>query len=251
VSKKLYPILIFICGILNYSWSQEMEPITTDRPDQSEASITVPAKYFQIETGFLYERVAPGESNTLTPNILWKYGINDRFELRLITDLAGSKSSQSKFNGLSPVVIGFKSSLANEKGGWPAISFIGHLGVPALSSKDFKTSYYVPSFRFCFSNSLSDKISLSYNAGAQWDGETPNPNFIYTLTGGYGITDKLSTFIELYGYLPQEGDNDHRFDAGFTYLTSNDTQVDISVGKGLSEGSPDYFLSCGFSFRFK
>jgi hypothetical protein len=228
-----------------------MDPILTDRPDQSEASKTVPPKYLQVETGFFFEQVESGVTNVLTPNIVWRYGINERFELRLITDLAGSKSKVSKFNGLSPVIIGFKSSLADEKGPFPSISFIGHLGIPVLSSKDYKTTYYIPSFRFCFSNSLTKKISLSYNVGAQWDGESANPSFIYTLTGGYGITEKFGSFIEAYGFLPQDGEKDHRIDMGFTYLLSNDMQADFSLGKGLNKNAPEYFISAGFSFRFK
>jgi outer membrane putative beta-barrel porin/alpha-amylase len=60
----------------------------------------------------------------------------------------------------------------------------------------------------------------------------------------------LSCFVELYGYLPEFGSPDHRFDAGFTFLITNMFQLDLSGGLGLSEISPDYFISTGFSVKF-
>lgn len=58
-----------------------------------------------------------------------------------------------------------------------------------------------------------------------------------------------TTFTELYGFLNKYVKADHRFDAGFTYLLNDYLMIDASSGFGISEISPQYFLSCGISCR--
>jgi len=124
------------------------------------------------------------------------------------------------------------------------------LSLPKLASKKLKTDYYTPEFRFTMQHTLSEKQTLSYNLGAEWDGISPEPTFIYTLTSGYSFSEKISGYIELYGFIPQIQKADHRFDAGLNYLLNPNHQLDISGGIGLSETSPDYFVALGYSFRF-
>jgi hypothetical protein len=100
-------------------------------------------------------------------------------------------------------------------------------------------------------HTLGDKQTLSYNLGAEWDGVTPVTTFTYTLTTGYSLTEKLGIYIEFFGFLPQFEKADNQFDGGFTYLINPNQQLDISGGIGLSEVAPRYYVSLGYSFRFK
>lgn len=232
-------------------FSQVLPPIQTDRPDQTECPFIVPVKYIQTETGFMYEKASSSENTVTHPSVLWKYGVNSRLEFRLITELESTKLAGTKISGLNPVTVGFKTNLAQEHGILPMVSFIGHLTIPDLAGKDKKATYYAPSFRFTMQHSLSDKISLGYNLGAEWDGESPEPTFIYTLTSGFELSEKFGSYIEIYGFAPQKGKADHRFDGGLTYLITSNVMVDLSGGVGLTPNAPDYFISTGFSFRFK
>jgi hypothetical protein len=99
-------------------------------------------------------------------------------------------------------------------------------------------------------HTLSDRFVLAYNLGTEWDGETPEPTFIYTLTTGCSITEKLGSYLEIYGFLPQNQQADHRVDGGFTYLVTNNVMMDASGGIGLSPNAPNYFISFGMSYRF-
>lgn len=233
------------------AFSQKLPPIQTDRPDQTECPFIVPAKYIQVESGFMYEKTGDSENSVTHPSVLWKYGISSRLEFRLITELETDKFRGGKGSGLNPVTVGFKTNLTQEHGIIPTVSFIGHLTIPDLAGKDMKVTYYAPAFRFTMQHSLSDKISLGYNLGAEWDGESPEPTFIYTLTSGFELSEKLGSYIELYGFAPQKGNVDHRFDGGLTYLITSNVMVDLSGGVGLTPNAPDYFISTGFSFRFK
>jgi hypothetical protein len=100
-------------------------------------------------------------------------------------------------------------------------------------------------------HTISNKQTLSYNLGAEWDGYSPEPTFIYTLTTGYSFTEKIGGYIEFFGFIPQIEKPDHRFDGGLTYLLNPNQQLDISGGFGLSKTSPDYYVALGYSFRFK
>ena len=39
-----------------FCYSQETEPIQTDRPDQTETPAIVPKEMFQVETGFSFQK---------------------------------------------------------------------------------------------------------------------------------------------------------------------------------------------------
>ncbi len=184
------------------------------------------------------------------PTILWKYGISQNIELRLITEVNFVKSFDNKITGFVPAIVGFKISVSEEKGFIPATGFIGHLTLPNAASSNFKATYFAPSFRFNMQHTLSNKFTLAYNLGAEWNGESSEPTFIYTLTSGMGITEKLGAYMEIYGFAPQYQINDHRADGGFTYLISKDIMVDISGGFGFTKQSPNSFFALGFSYRF-
>jgi len=237
--------------ILSTATAQELPSIQTDRPDQTECPFIVPKRYFQAEIGFAYERTDKQSSSYLLPSCLFKYGISDKTELRLITELESKKYSSKKNTGLNPVTIGFKTNIVKEKGIIPTISFIGHLTLPHVASCENKSEFYAPAFRFTMQHTLTSKISFAYNLGAEWDGLSPEPTFIYTVTSGFSLSDKVGCFIEFYGFAPQRSAADHRFDGGFTFLINNNIQFDIAGGAGLSSNAADYFLGTGISFRLK
>jgi Putative MetA-pathway of phenol degradation len=244
--------ILLLFGLFSiFGYSQDLPSIQTDRPDQTECPFIVPTNYLQMENGFSYQKTNDNSSEIIAPTILVKYGINDHFELRMISEYILNKHNSNQNSGINPVLFGFKSRLFEEKGILPLTSFIGHLSVPKLSAKTNKTTYYAPEFRFVMQHTISEKQSLSYNLGAEWNGETAEPTFIYTLTTGYSFSEKVSGYIELYGFIPQFEKPDHRFDGGICYLLNPNHQLDISSGFGLSETSPHYFVSLGYSFRVK
>jgi len=251
--KKIWSMLLLMSAGLAFAQEKEEKkelPLSADRPDQTETSVLVPKGMFQMENGFSYEKTNGNESEWMTLSTLIKYGVNDNFELRLIAEYTTLRSATDTVSGLLPIKLGIKAKLTDEKGAVPAISLLGHLLLPNTASKNLKAEYYAAEFRIAAQHTLSDKFNLGYNIGAEWDGETPDATFIYTLTTGASITEKLGAFVEVYGFAPEDDAANHNFDAGLTYLLNNDFMIDASCGVGLTENAPDYFLSAGFSFRF-
>lgn len=242
--------ILVLMSIANLK-AQVLTPIQLDRPDQTECPFITPVKYIQVENGFTFENTTRQEKCFNYPSSLWKYGINEKVELRLITEVATEQRGRETISGLIPITLGFKTSLLEEKGIIPKTSFIGHIITAEGGTKDFHTKYIAPSFRFTMQHTLTKKISLAYNLGMEWDGETAKHMYIYTLTTGFGLTDKLGCYAELYGFVSNYCKPDHRFDGGFTYLIHNDFMVDFSGGIGVTDNAPDGYLSLGISYRFK
>ena len=239
-------LAFFLVHLIN---AQSNEPIQADRPDQTETPSIVPKGMFQVETGFTLQKNEANSKTFSLPSTLWKYGVNENFELRLITEFVTEEINNTKSSGFTPVYIGFKVKLAEEKGIIPKTSFIAHISLPNVASTIYKTDYNATEFRFTMQHTLSKKVSLSYNLGSEWDGFTAEPTFVYTLTTGYSITEKLGSYVEVFGFAPQKEKANHNFDCGLTYLINNNFMLDLSSGIGITSNAPDNYIAFGFSFR--
>ncbi|MFD2822418.1 transporter [Lacinutrix iliipiscaria] len=232
-------------------------PLTTDRPDATEASSTVGKGVFQIETGVLYDAFedqnVKSENYTYNTTLL-RYGILDHLEFRLgwdfvegTTTINGNKLNDVT-SGFSPLLLGLKIDIAQEKNGWPEIAFIGHIFPLFTASQDYRPESTAVDFRFSMSHTLSEKSSLGYNLGGEWGNDSPEASAIYTLAYGYSISDKFGMYAELYGDFPEDNKANHYWDAGLTYLVSNDLQFDIYAGTSITKGQ-DILVGLGLSYR--
>jgi hypothetical protein len=255
LSFVLFLILSFLASFRAQAQTEKPE-IVTDRPDQTEAPVLVPKGALQIEMGFVYEKDNEQDVNEINytyNTTLIKYGINDNFELRFLTEYLGQKSAiseqySSSVRGLAPFAIGMKIKLADEKGFWPQAALLGHISTHT-GSDELDTRYTAADFRLTFEHKVSKKIVIGYNFGAEWNGETPEAIFLYTFTGSYSVTKKLAVYVETYSFFPEHSKPDHRFDAGLMYKFSPVVQWDVSAGVGLNKIAPDSYLSTGISFR--
>lgn len=273
-----------LIGLLLLTSTALYAQIETDRPDFTESPNVVPKGALQVETGFVVENDAaimtypfPGTAteervyrNTTLNTSLLRYGLLENLELRFNYALQSSKLHKyevveqgqawpsptelpdSAFNasrGFSTSFIGFKTNLY--KSDKMSIGFLGHLYIPELASGGFAKvagQKVAPEFLIPLTYDINDRFGIAVQYGLSWDGLTPNPTTSYTLALGYGITDKLSFYVEPYGFLTNNGDELHLINGGFTYLINDDFQVDLTGGFGLNEAAPDNFINCGASF---
>ncbi len=235
------------------------EPLVTDRPDATESSSTVGKGVLQFETGGIYESYENNNiknENYTYNTMLIRYGILDNMELRLgwdfvegITKVNGNKLDNIT-SGFSPLLLGMKVDITEENGLMPEIALIGHVFPVFSASTDYRPEHTGVDFRFSLSHTLSEKSSLGYNIGAEWGNDSPEATCVYTLAYGYSITDRFGVYAEVYGDLPEDHSANHYWDAGMTYLMSNDLQLDAYVGTSITEGQ-DILLGIGFSYRAK
>jgi hypothetical protein len=255
---KHFTFLFTLLTSTMLSAQEALPPMVTDRPDQTESAETVPAGHLQFETGAAYEHDENDnrsvERYTFNTSLL-RFGLTEGLEARLggaysvIETTPHDLPTSTTIEGTGPLYTGFKAMLHKEKGFMPAVAFLGSLSLPFTASGDFKAGHPAPGMRLAFAHTLGGSFSLGYNFGAEWDGDAPSALYPYSIALGFGATERLGLFAESYGYLSDVGPPDHRADGGLTYLVAPGVQADVSGGIGITELSPDYFVSLGFSLR--
>lgn len=229
--------------------------IDTDRPDQTESAFTIPKGWVQFEAGFNKQQNNKFGSEYFSPTLLSKYGLSSKLEFRLITTIITNSSllipqGNLSFTGLDPIQIGAKVSFWEAKKWIPKTSLIFHFGIPKTASKNFDIKKIAPNFRFTMQNELSKKVAIGYNLGAEWDGETNIPSYVYTFAPGMNISERWYGYIEAFGEIKKGESAQHSLDGGIAYYVTTDFKVDISSGFGISRSAPDWYMAIGASVRF-
>jgi hypothetical protein len=247
--------------------AQEQPPeLVTDRPDQTESTVVVPRGFFQLEGGWVHTADDEDEVTERSDdigNLLLRIGIFEKVELRLGWNGFTSRdrraaSIEERQEGLRDADIGAKIRLADQRGSRPTVAFLGALVLP-IGDDELTSSRFDPSFRFAFAHDLSDRSVFAYNLGMVWESEADDDgerkllsSGIYTLVSGFAITDRVATFVELYGSIPAtaSGTPSNSFDGGFVWRVRPNLQLDSAAGVGLSSAAADWFVGAGLSVRF-
>jgi hypothetical protein len=265
VALALYGILVTTSPIVSAQPGEAADstspgPIVTDRPTASASPLVVPRRTFQLEMGHKGTHTK-GDPESIDaqvfPDLLARYGINRKIEVRLAS--AGwtvESGPDERATGFSDISLGAKIALAEEKGRRPQMGFLVDVSLP-VGHSDFTTDRVVPKFLFLGSNTLSDRLGLTYNIGPGFVASTDNGKsdtnaeleYAVALSGSVG--GPFSLFGEFFGAftfgsnLPDR----HSFQAGTTILLSPRFQIDIRGGLGLVEGVPDWLIGAGLAFR--
>lgn len=224
--------------------------IVTDRPDQTESSQTVPKWALQLESGFLIAYHDNNQQTTrqiLLPTNLFRFGIADWIELRLLNQFEMLKISDQQFEGISDLEIGTKIQLLKKKNLNTEIAFISHLVIPT-GTKELTSDKYGTSNKLSISHMINKNIGIGYNAGYNYFG-MGNGDLTYSLSFGIGINEKVGIYAEPFGEFTNMDVFIVNFDAGFTYLANENLQFDFSFGTGLNQRMN--YISIGCSWLFK
>lgn len=251
------------------SASGQEGPIVTDRPDQTESAMTVSPGLVQFEAGlsFTHDADAVGRLRRFTvPATLVRVGLLDRLEARLgfagwQRVEQGAPGNGATQQGIADLDVGFKLRLAQERGAAPQVAVIASATLPTGQS-GFSSERVDPTLLLAASNTLSERVSLGYNVGAQWstvdvgaaDGRPVLETAVralYTLAFGLAVAERVGVFAEAFGELDLDrgGSNPVALDGGVTVSLRDNLQLDLSAGIGLNEAADDWFLGGGVAIR--
>jgi hypothetical protein len=242
--------------------------LVTDRPDQTESAAVVPLGTVQVETGALFSRDESGGEVIETvegPGTLVRIGLGSRTELRLGWDgwvreereLAGARGG-TRADGPADAEVGAKVKLRDEAGRLPEAALLVGVSLP-IGDDELTSDRLDPSLLLALAHTLSERLSLGYNAGVVWSSEVgdrgvreTHSHLAYTAALGIGLTDRLGAFAELFGEEPLDapGGSAVSADGGFTWLLRPNLQLDAYAGAGLTEEAPDWFAGAGLSLRW-
>lgn len=226
------------------------EPIITDRPDFTEAAVTVGKGRFQIETGVAGVRGRGGIREFGTEALL-RYGTTARSEVRLglpaYSQIRGGGSSES---GFGDIYAGAKFQLGPTKNGYD-ISVIPAVFLPG-GERDFSSGAIDPEVKLCVAKGLTERLGLSGMLYASYPtvDDARNATLQSTLSLSYALTEKIGSFYELVGTFPERGGSEAFIHTGVTYQPTPNTQWDIHIGVGLNDSAPISFFAGGYSIRF-
>ncbi len=218
--------------------------IVTDRPDFTESASTLGAGQLQIESGTLIEIEDQNKTWTLNTT-LFRYGIRKNLELRLVTELVQTKDRiDFRRKGIADLQLGVKYRIIE---GPIQVSYLGHVFFPT-GSEYFTNDGLGVSNKIALDGTLSERVSTGINLGVDLFREA-DPSYSYTWAVGISLTEKVGYFAEIFGDFANTNTINSYYDMGFTYLVSNDLQLDFSFGGDL-DSSRDYnFWSAGVSWR--
>lgn len=240
--------LALIVGLTSYAvFSQS---IITDRPDQTESSSTIEQGSLQIETGILIgftEDDFTSERQLLAPTALFRYGITNGVELRVLSQFESLKdqNSSQRINGISDLEIGTKVQLFKKEDINTEIAFVSHLILPTGSMGLTNDSFGTIN-KLSISHEINDALELGYNLGYDYFGEG-NGDLTYSVAFGFSVTDKLGIYIEPFGSFVDINTLEANFDAGIAYLLKDNVQLDFSFGTGINHTMN--YLSVGCSIN--
>ncbi len=244
-------LILIACNLLSAQiYAQE---IVTDRPDQTEASSTVPEGSLQMEMG-LQLTSTPNDifniSEIAAPNLLLRYGLTKGLELRVITELASSTSflldNEIRKSGFKDLAVGAKIQLLRKEDVNTEVALLSHVIVPT-GSLNFTEDQFGLESRFSISHNLGTKSSIGYNLGYNIY-ENATGTAIYTLALGTSVGEKGGVYVEPFGeYNLDTETHEASFDAGFTYLLKPNMQIDLSFGTGINHQMN--YMALGFSWN--
>lgn len=252
-----YPAsLAAVCCFLGAA-AVSAQDLVTDRPDQTESAVTVPAGRWQVESGVSLTHGDDVEVEELAATLV-RVGLAENFELRLgWAGLIRERGPGEDLDGAGDGELGAKLVLREENGAAPQLAVIAGTSVP-FGERGVSSERFDPALRLCVSRTLSQRLSLGANVGAEWSsevsaggGRSTGARGIYTVTLGAAVGERTGAFVELFGdfSLSQHGPPAHTLDGGVTFLVREDLQVDVAAGVGLSEAAPDWFVGVGVSWR--
>lgn len=242
-------LFILGLGIPSMVWSQVIQ---TDRPDQTESSAVIPLGTFQWECGFssTWEPGYGGNIRSLAvPNSLYRISLAEWIELRVVHQL--NRVSHHDFGyeqllveGTSDVQIGAKIQLFQREDARTEIAYLGHAVTPTGDGGLTQYDWGMVN-KLCVSHDVGPNWALGYNLGV--DLQDGSAIATYALAIGKSINDQLGLYFEPYGsYDIARGTYWASFDAGFTFLSSDTWQWDLSYGTGLNHSMN--YTAVGFSW---
>ena len=220
---KFSLLLLTLLPILHFA---QME---TDRPGEGTASTVISPKTIQLESGIIFHKI----SNGFTSDHLLRFGLTERWEVRLTTNQDLSNSADSTY--------GFSSKYNFLKGEDYAPS------LTLIADSDFQFKDY--SFVLASDKQLTESFGSS--AGIGYLKEDLEDFYFLSVGLDYSFTDRLAIFTEYYGYFNSNLAPEHGVDFGLTYLAAPRLQLDLSFGSNPQNISAEYYLSTGISYQFK
>lgn len=177
------------------------------------------------------------EDHSFSNTHLLRYGLFENVEVRASTSFLLQKEgdAQGYSFAVAPVSFGTKLKVYDGTSILPSVGLMALFLSPHLGSKSQLPSHVAPSLYLLFENEVNDWFDVCYDAGMEWDGETPTPTTFLSICLNFGITEKLWTYVESANYLHPELKSQNILSLGLTWQASRRVQLFMAADMNIRE----------------
>lgn len=244
--------VLFLTFVAWCSASAQQGPISADRPGFGTGTATVVGVQFEggvsVSESGIVQTATLGEALLrlpLFPSVEARFGLSSYVV----------RSGPGDDSGVQDSSLGFKATLAEGSSDFdllrPAIALLASTTLPT-GDDEFGAESLQPTALLALGWSLPSGFGLGadINATSLDTGDDRVVEVAGGATLAYSLSETLGSFLELYTFRQEDNPGATYLDGGFTYLLSNDLQLDVNGGVGLSDAADDYFVGAGVAYRW-
>jgi Putative MetA-pathway of phenol degradation len=239
------------------------DPLASDRPDFTEASCTVGKGVRQLEMGYTFTYDDDGTTRVnahSVPEFLLRAGVlAEWLELRVGWNYAfettESGGESESLEGSEDLYVGLKLGLTQQQGILPEMALMPQMTIPLGTS--FTSNRVLPGVNWLYGWEINDFLSTagSTQVNLALDDLTSDEyvEVAQSWTVGYSLGERMGAYTEWFVFIPAGAESartQHYLDGGLTYSVTNDLQLDVRVGKGISSTADDFFSGAGAVVRW-
>jgi len=249
----------------------QAEDIVTDRPDFTESAVVVPRGMVQIEAGFTWtdpgdpqppvppeegeepppplgERSDDFKEFTTAPEVLIRWGFADNLELRV--GLPNQIEISDGPSGVGDGSVGVKWQLGPNRFGLD-YALIAGVSVP-IGDSEFTSDGVDPSLIFIVGDDINGKWSYGaqVGGGVATGGSEDEAFVLASFAFARQLGRRGSTFFEFFGEDQESTPSSVLFHHGYAWQVNSNFQLDLRMGVGLTDESPDGLFGAGVSWRW-
>jgi hypothetical protein len=229
-----------LCTTASLLAQTAVEPVNSDRPDQSEGPYVLPRRLVQVETGTLYE---PANGLNAVQNTMLRFGLNGSTEARLLID-AGYANGQWQ---VQPIGLSVKQKLVRPQGARPDVALVTYVRLHPLATGEVRQSTLSSAMVLAAESAIEDRLFLTYTVGGAFADLGPPATAIFTTEALYRPRPDLAVFVEYFGNLNTTMLNG--VDAGIMYHPMPLIMLDVAAALINENGTWGGYITGGLSFR--
>ena len=192
--------------------SEPLGPITTDRPDFTEASSTVGANVAQVEMGytFTHDNDSIATETHSTPEALFRIGTPINWlELRLAANRLQENTGSVSLSGAEDLYLGMKLGLTAQDGILPEMALVPQMTVPTGGSA-FTNNQVLPGVNWLYGWDVTDCLttagSTQFNRAVDSGTGTGYTEWAQSWTVGYSLHDRAGMYTEWHALMPDNAE---------------------------------------------
>lgn len=237
--------------------AEDTETICTDRPTKGNSPCTVPEGMIQIEAEPVFWTRDGDAETTIWGGVGIKYGVTDSTDVQVFLSPrldVRDPSTGLRERGFGDTVVRVKQRITTV-GAPVQVALLPYTKIPTagnnLGNGEVEGGLIVPvSFSL---GGVGFNVVPTLDLLASSDGSGHHVQFTGVFAATLPLTSKLSVAGEVWtsqNWDPAGTIEQYSADAAFTYLITNDIQLDAGANFGLNDQTPDIQLYTGISFRF-